>query len=1186
MATGRAMKLNRRKTAIAMIVVTILSSILTTLVNVSNVFALSSTDDKFKARDLLMCYSQRMEKEIVPNQVSGTKDLLLSEWKKYRWSGKTEDESTPLGALRTTEGTEDEIGCTKLLESLGFTVNGSNGPDVLTKLGYQPQTTNGKCVTIDLQKYNSDNDSWSNFTGKPKLCASSVDSNGVIQGELLGYEADLPDDAEGEFSPGFHVDGDDIHLYIGAGIDLLYTGSYSCGILWMGTCYNYLTYEVGVTKWSDLVSNINTYVQQGIDDMGGYYGMMRYRYTGYNEVAGGTSAVSSYKMGSFTDAFLVGYKNAFGEDYTTNSLQVGKKEQATLYQNYLSNYYGVKSDACASTKDKSTEAAANLGSSWVQTKVYGSDGKAQYCYINATKNTGNGVYGIVTGSLTAVVADGRLTWQELAEWLLNNGPDSIDPGSVTDDIINNTDTSDRKDDDSDYTDSKESEEEACYQQAGSMGWIICPIIFGLSDSDENMYNAVEPLLRVHDSIIEDMRDSLNGSSDNKSIYGAWNTFRGMANILFVILFLVVIFSQLTGFGIDNYGIKKMLPKLIVSAILINLSFIVCALVVDMMQIIGDAIVNLFVNISPALGYDGAASAAESMSEFLGNIIKGAVGAIGVSAILSGWTVIIPILLFLLTTLVSVIFALILLGLRQAIVIILIIISPLAIAFYALPNTQSISKKWVDISKNIIMLYPICSALIGGSYFASHIMLQAYGTGGSVDDVLDLFMTILAGLLCVVPYFMIPSLTRKAVDGIGSLGSKIGNIGSRLGQGASNKINNSRAVQNARQNAQDRANARKGWAYMNTLGRLDKKKLESGKRLSHGAARRYTNALNAVNAKSNASIAARSAQGQYQRMSGTGFAAAMANAGLSEDATAVSNYESLITGGQFGYTNKEGKSAMVDSQDNESLGMALRQELEKGINADDNKIRALSNKLAANGKEGRTQMYDAVTAAIGSGNVKNKAVKAFAGNIMSNHAGTMKDKHRSLYELAKENANIDATGDNATKTFSLGKNYGGAGVMSLSTSDMANMDVQQLNRYKDNVSDDDRGRLVELAQQTLADEHLSKDLNGKQRNALNEIIAFGGASGTAGAATTSAESTEVKIDHTADRQDVINRVVSGELTPAQGDRIIEIQQNPTPAEKEFMDRLNKRVEDGTYTREQADDLIRKMADRSIDKNPNR
>ena len=52
------------------------------------------------------------------------------------------------------------------------------------------------------------------------------------------------------------------------------------------------------------------------------------------------------------------------------------------------------------------------------------------------------------------------------------------------------------------------------------------------------------------------------------------------------MFLAIIISQLTGFGISNYGIKKMLPRLIIAAILVNLSIYICQIAVDLSNILG------------------------------------------------------------------------------------------------------------------------------------------------------------------------------------------------------------------------------------------------------------------------------------------------------------------------------------------------------------------------------------------------------------------------------------------------------------------------------------------------------------------------------------------------------------------------------------------------------------------------
>ena len=61
------------------------------------------------------------------------------------------------------------------------------------------------------------------------------------------------------------------------------------------------------------------------------------------------------------------------------------------------------------------------------------------------------------------------------------------------------------------------------------------------------------------------------SEKGKEVFKHWVTFRDIANVFFVIMIAIIIFSQVTGAGISSYGIKKMLPKIIIYAILVNIS---------------------------------------------------------------------------------------------------------------------------------------------------------------------------------------------------------------------------------------------------------------------------------------------------------------------------------------------------------------------------------------------------------------------------------------------------------------------------------------------------------------------------------------------------------------------------------------------------------------------------------------
>ena len=118
----------------------------------------------------------------------------------------------------------------------------------------------------------------------------------------------------------------------------------------------------------------------------------------------------------------------------------------------------------------------------------------------------------------------------------------------------------------------------CHEGSGIVGWIICPIINGISGIGEWLWGQIESnFLKLPAGAL---------FRDNNGVEAAWRSFRDIANLLFIVLFMIVIFSQLTGIGIDNFGIKKILSKLIVVAILINLSYLICILAVDLSNVLG------------------------------------------------------------------------------------------------------------------------------------------------------------------------------------------------------------------------------------------------------------------------------------------------------------------------------------------------------------------------------------------------------------------------------------------------------------------------------------------------------------------------------------------------------------------------------------------------------------------------
>lgn len=344
---------------------------------------------------------------------------------------------------------------------------------------------------------------------------------------------------------------------------------------------------------------------------------------------------------------------------------------------------------------------------------------------------------------------------------------------------------------SEEEDGAKGEMSVCFQNAGALGWMICPLIYALRDAAQGIFSGfIDPLLRVHDSIIGELTKNDNTST----MYQAWSLFRNIGNILFVIALLFVIFSQVTGIGIDNYGIKRILPKLIVTAIIVNFSYIICGLLVDLSNIIGDSIKNIFESVKftagdkPSDGLGPAGIITAIVAAIGGGAAVFAGGAAGLSIIAGGGllTILVPILTFLASAVIAGFFAMLMLGVRQALVIIMIVISPIAFVLYAIPNTNPLFKKWFTLFRGLLTLYPVYCFMVGAGYMASKLIIMGSN---------EFYLQLVAGLISIAPYFAVPTMTKNAMKGFDAAIGGVARLQSRASGGlqyANKMVTNSEA----------------------------------------------------------------------------------------------------------------------------------------------------------------------------------------------------------------------------------------------------------------------------------------------------------------------------------------------------------------------------------------------------------
>ena len=317
-----------------------------------------------------------------------------------------------------------------------------------------------------------------------------------------------------------------------------------------------------------------------------------------------------------------------------------------------------------------------------------------------------------------------------------------------------------------------------------LGWIICPAMNFIAEMTDGVYEGIDGLLET--------QAGLYGSEDGNATYEAWKDMRDIANVGFVLAFLVVIFSQITSIGLSNYGVKKLLPKIIIVAILINISYFVAQLMVDISNILGASLKGV---LEGQVQYTADGQGA-SDGTFLGaatGILAGtaALAAAGTVVYFAGVGIFIPVVL---GALVAVVLVFLILVLRKALVVILIVLAPLAFLAMLLPNTKQWYSKWQKTFVTLLLVYPGIAILFGGSTLAASIVAQGEGTEFAVMGL----------AISTLPLFLVLPMLKSslnAVPAIGNLAQKAFNKGTggfgrsareRAKQGGTNALNAGRA----------------------------------------------------------------------------------------------------------------------------------------------------------------------------------------------------------------------------------------------------------------------------------------------------------------------------------------------------------------------------------------------------------
>ncbi|MCA9333674.1 hypothetical protein KC963_01375 [Candidatus Saccharibacteria bacterium] len=272
---------------------------------------------------------------------------------------------------------------------------------------------------------------------------------------------------------------------------------------------------------------------------------------------------------------------------------------------------------------------------------------------------------------------------------------------------------------------------------------------------------------------------------------------------------------------DAYNIKKVLPRLVVAVILIQLSWFIFTALIRLTAVVAYGLEGLMY--APFGGRDQIA-----FSEILSNsnvnggsgLFLAAVGVAGFAALYLGVAFSLA-----LTALIGLFVGFLTLLIRQVVLITLLVLSPLALVAWILPGTQKFWKIWWESFSKLLLMFPMIVVLVAAGRIVAFISAQISGVDtnnlyGStqIDDIA--FLAIIT-IGYFGPFFLIPKTFQLAGSAFGNITGMVNDrsrgVFDRLKKGRQAKAGEN--IQKTR--AGSRFNERGQFGKYNPVGRINR-----------------------------------------------------------------------------------------------------------------------------------------------------------------------------------------------------------------------------------------------------------------------------------------------------------------------------------------------------------------------------
>ncbi|MDQ5943311.1 MAG: hypothetical protein QG675_79 [Patescibacteria group bacterium] len=288
-------------------------------------------------------------------------------------------------------------------------------------------------------------------------------------------------------------------------------------------------------------------------------------------------------------------------------------------------------------------------------------------------------------------------------------------------------------------------QDACEDRLNSpLSFVLCPLMNFMTDALTTVIESLERALTNPD---------LTSSSELRT---ALSSMINIANSFYILIFLIIIFSNFIAIpGLDNYTIKKTLPKLIAAIILTQFSLLICQTILDIGNILATTIPTTLLEAFGLTG-DPASAFAQAATGNQGGNTAGNLGDLFESVgqfLLLGLTILVGIVVG--------VIALFYLVMRYLFMVLLVLAVPFAFAAWVLPNTEQYFKKWWTMFIKLSLMYLLVSLLFAGGAIFRKLLTDGDVFGSNNGEN---FLASLIGLFVpIVVLALVPKTLKLSGD---------------------------------------------------------------------------------------------------------------------------------------------------------------------------------------------------------------------------------------------------------------------------------------------------------------------------------------------------------------------------------------------------------------------------------------